>query len=304
MDEAVQGPVLVLGATGLQGGCAARALLARGRAVRALVRNAEVPAALALRQAGAELVVGTFNEPPSLLDACQGAQGLFSMQNAPFTDPNSERREASNVVAAARAAGVRHVVHTSVSGAGAFHRGMRGFEEGRWSRNYWDSKAFAEDAVRQAGFQHVTILRPAFMMENFLRPKSDFMFPDLANHQIVTAIWPQTRLVLVSGGDVGLAAAAAFSDPARFDGATIELAGDDCTMDEMARTLSAVSGQTIIAQSLPADQVIARGQFPGWVNTQEWFNEVGYPAKREDTSRFGLHTVDFATWSRDNAATL
>ena len=200
------------------------------------------------------------------------------MQNAPFTDPNSKRREVSNIVAAARAAGVRHLVRTSVSGAGAFHRGMTGFEEGRWSRNYRDSKAFAEDALRQAGFQHLNVLRPAFMMQNFLPPKSHFMFPDLANYQIVTAIWPQTRLAMVSGADVGQAAA--FSDPTRLDGTTIELAGDACTMDEVARALSSVSGHTIAALSLLADDVIARGQFPGWVNTQESFNEFGYPANQ------------------------
>jgi uncharacterized protein YbjT (DUF2867 family) len=44
------GPVLVIGATGLQGGAAALALLERGRAVRALVKK---PAAVLLRDPAA-----------------------------------------------------------------------------------------------------------------------------------------------------------------------------------------------------------------------------------------------------------
>ncbi|NUT43750.1 MAG: NmrA family NAD(P)-binding protein, partial [Thermoactinospora sp.] len=49
-------PVLVIGATGQQGGAAARQLLRRDRPVRAFVRDPEAPAARALREAGAALV--------------------------------------------------------------------------------------------------------------------------------------------------------------------------------------------------------------------------------------------------------
>lgn len=44
-----QGPVLVIGATGQQGGAAARHLLEHGRTVDALVRDLDSPAAKALQ---------------------------------------------------------------------------------------------------------------------------------------------------------------------------------------------------------------------------------------------------------------
>jgi uncharacterized protein YbjT (DUF2867 family) len=72
-----QGPVLVIGATGQQGGATARHLLERGRTVHALVRDADAPAAKALQEAGASLVAGDLDDPASLRVAMKGAQGVF-----------------------------------------------------------------------------------------------------------------------------------------------------------------------------------------------------------------------------------
>nr|MBA3924067.1 NmrA family NAD(P)-binding protein [Nostocaceae cyanobacterium] len=58
--------ILVTGATGNQGGAIARHLLQRGNfPVRALVRDENKPAAQALKQAGAELVTGDFDDHAS-----------------------------------------------------------------------------------------------------------------------------------------------------------------------------------------------------------------------------------------------
>jgi nucleoside-diphosphate-sugar epimerase len=59
--------ILVIGATGNQGGAIARHLLERGKfAVRALVLNENKPAAQALKQSGAELFKGDLNDRASL----------------------------------------------------------------------------------------------------------------------------------------------------------------------------------------------------------------------------------------------
>ena len=66
--------ILVTGATGNQGSTIARHLLQRGNfKLRALVRDPNKPAAQALEQAGAELVVGDLNDRASLDRALQGA---------------------------------------------------------------------------------------------------------------------------------------------------------------------------------------------------------------------------------------
>src|SRR5205085_8999701 len=138
-----------------------------GFAVRALVRDPGSANAQALAAIGASLAPGAFEDAAALAAAAAGADAVFSVQTPPTPgDPDAERKQGRAIVEAARGAGVRHLVHTSVSNTGDFHT-MPGWAEGRWGRNYWESKADVEDMVRAAGFPVHTILRPAFMMENF-----------------------------------------------------------------------------------------------------------------------------------------
>jgi uncharacterized protein YbjT (DUF2867 family) len=298
IDRSDVRPVLVLGATGAQGGAVARLLLAAGVPVRALVRDAAK--AKPLIDAGATLAIGDFDDDDGLLAACMGARAIFSMQNPPFPDAESERRHGRKIVTAASAAGVSQLIHTSVSGTGAYHRAVAGWDEGRWDRNYWESKADVEDAVRSAGFDFCTIVKPAFMMENFTRPKADFMFPDLLDDGLVTALKPDTQLKLVAADDIGRIVAAAVLDPARLNGAEIELGGDSLTMPEIAAALSAVTSRSIIATSLPAQEVIARGQFPSWVTSQEWQVVAGYPATPANSKAYGISPITFVEWASRN----
>jgi uncharacterized protein YbjT (DUF2867 family) len=62
-----RGPVLILGATGGQGGAVAAALLRAGRQVRALVRDPASARARQLSGAGARLVVGEFTDGDALV---------------------------------------------------------------------------------------------------------------------------------------------------------------------------------------------------------------------------------------------
>lgn len=292
--------ILVTGATGTQGGAAARRLLGEGHEVRALVRDPATPAARGIEAWGAVLVPGSFDDQGALLAAARGAQAVFSVQPAPQSDADSERREARALVAAARRAGADHFIHTSVSNTGSF-RSMAGWNEGRWARNYWESKADAEAVAADAGFAHLTILRPAFMMENFIEPKARGMFPDLANGEIVTAIEPDTRIALVAADDIAAAVSMAVGDPRSFAGEPLELAGDWLTLPEIARTMSRTGLAEVTARTQSPDALIGRGQFAGWVETQEWMNVVGYPARPEAMLRLGLTPTSFSAWAQRQA---
>ena len=105
--------ILVTGATGNQGGATARHLLAGGWHVRALVRDATTPAAAALAATGAELVRGDLDDRASIDAAVRGAHGLYSVQSA---NPN-EIAQGKTIADAAQAAGVQHLVYSSVGGA-------------------------------------------------------------------------------------------------------------------------------------------------------------------------------------------
>lgn len=289
--------VLVAGGTGRQGGAAARALLAAGTPVRALVRDPGSAKAAALSEAGAELVQGDLGVPESLAPAVAGVRGVFSVQTPDITDlgSDSERIHGRNLIEAAREAGVEQFVHTSVSSAGDFHRSMPGWAEGRWDRQYWESKADIDDWVRTAGFRHWTVLKPATFMDNLVGWSA--MFGDWSDGTIVTSLAADTRIALVAVDDIGAAAAAAFADPGRFHGHDVQLAGDVLTLTEMAAILSEVLGRRVEAPVLSAAEAVRRGMHPAMTSMMEWANEVGNPARPEDTSAFGLPTTDFRTWA-------
>src|SRR5512133_711119 len=111
--------IVVTGAAGKQGGAVARHLLSKGWKVRGLTRDLNKPAAQALRSAGAEMVRADNDDRVSLDRAMQGAYGAFSVQNfwIPGVGAEGEVRQGKNVADAAKAAGIRHFVYSSVGAA-------------------------------------------------------------------------------------------------------------------------------------------------------------------------------------------
>ncbi len=104
--------ILVIGATGNQGGAVARHLLQRGKfAVRALVRDENKPASQALNQAGAEPVEGDLNDRASLDQALAGVSGVFSVQGL-GEGLEVEILQGNTVADAAKAAGVKHFIYS------------------------------------------------------------------------------------------------------------------------------------------------------------------------------------------------
>jgi uncharacterized protein YbjT (DUF2867 family) len=294
--------VLVIGATGNQGGATARALLDRGVAVRALVRDTRSDKAQALKERGAELVIGDLDDAASLVAAAEGADGVFSIPYPDVTDlaGDAEVVRGRNVVEAARKAGVAQVVHSSVSGAGEFHRTQPGWAEGRWDQHYWESKAAIDEAVRTGGFERWTVLKPATFMENLTG--WSYLFGDWSSGTIITGFAADTRIPWIAVDDIGEAAAIAFTEPGRLDGMDVELAGEMLTMTETAAILSEVTGRTISAPVLTPLEAVERGMLPAMVNGVERINANGTPARPEDVRALGLPTTDFRTWARRTLA--
>jgi hypothetical protein len=110
--------IAVVGATGAQGGGLARAILNDREgdfAVRALTRKPDSAAALALRNAGAEVVAADLDDVDSLVRAFEGAYGAFCVTNfREHFSPERERQQAKNLAEAAGRAGVQHVVWSTL----------------------------------------------------------------------------------------------------------------------------------------------------------------------------------------------
>ena len=110
--------IAVVGATGAQGGGLVRAILADpsgGFAVRAMTRNADSDKGKALAAAGAEVVAADVDDDESLERAFAGAYGAFCVTNFwEHFSPEKELAQASNMAQAAKAAGVQHVIWSTL----------------------------------------------------------------------------------------------------------------------------------------------------------------------------------------------
>ncbi|MBF6150005.1 NmrA family NAD(P)-binding protein [Nocardia nova] len=252
--------VLVTGATGGQGGAVARTLLARGFAVRALVRDPTKPQAAALAALGAEIVVGDLGDLHVLRAGARGASGVFSVQPADMTDPRPEIevRQGKNVAAAAEAEGVDHLVYSSV----AAHRGS--------GVAHFEAKADVEAYIDALGVP-ATVLRPVFFMENWR-----YLIPAAIGGQRIGALplGPDTTLQMIALIDIGRIAADVFDQRPEYLGRKLDIAGDELTVRRIAEVFTDVDGIPTRFERPPIDAVRAEA---GDVATMfDWLDTYGY----------------------------
>ncbi|MFE1200518.1 NmrA/HSCARG family protein [Streptomyces sp. NPDC058762] len=255
--------VLVTGATGGQGGAVARALLAGGWSVRALVRDPDKPAAKALRVLGAEPVTGDLDEPDSLIAATRGVYGVYSVQAADLTnpDPDAEVGQGTNIADAAEAAGVAHFVYGSVAAVG-HGSGVRHF----------GTKERIEAHLDSLGLP-VTVLRPTFFMENW----HSMMPPAQDGERVASlALDADTPLQMIALGDLGRIAAEAFGAPEKYIGRKTEIAGDELTPRQIAAAFAASDGVPTRFERQPIDEV--RRFAPELAAMFDWLGATGYRA--------------------------
>ncbi len=292
-------PVLVTAATGRQGGATARALLALGSRVRVLVRNPEAPNAKALAAAGAEVAVGDLDDLRSLRAAAVGARAVFSMQapivTATGIDNSREVAQGKNLVEAALAEGVATFVHTATSGVGD-HRNVEGWAEGRWKSHeaYWENKLATCELVRHAGFKSWTLVLPSTFMDHAMLDPAGFV----DGVRLVTAIKPEVVLPWVAPEDVGYAAAAAINDPAKFNGVTLQLAGDLLTLPQVVELLSRRDGKRYSVQSGTVEEATAAGLHPVVAQGLTYMNYAPVLARPELARAYGLSPLRFEAWAR------
>jgi uncharacterized protein YbjT (DUF2867 family) len=291
-------PVLVTGATGNQGGAVARTLLDAGRQVRALVRDPSSEAALALAAAGAILVRGDLDDAASLAEAVDGAGAVFSLETADFAHlmEDHEVQRARNLVKASREAGIRQIVHSSVSGAGVDDPGA--FDEEQWGAfpaHYWRSKIEAERVVREAGFPVWTILRPAAFMENLKQPS--IWFAGFTSNRLTVVNDLDLARPWVAVQDIASATLAAVEDPPRFHEVVLELAGDILSIRRAIELLNTVRATPVELPDSP-EQAVEWGVMPELAKSQRRMDTYLAPARPDMAHALGVRTTTFAQWAQ------
>jgi uncharacterized protein YbjT (DUF2867 family) len=222
--------IVVIGATGRQGGQVARHLLRQGWHVRALTRKPESKKAAELRSLGAEVVRANLEERGSLEAAFDGAYGLYDLQIPVSGKIEVEIEQGRNAAEAAKKTGVQHVVYGS-AGLGGNRR--TGIEQ-------WDAKEEIAGIINSLGLP-LTRLRPLAFMELMTDPS---YYPGSSTWYI----WPKLSglnrpIGWISVRDVGAIAAKAFADPDRYIGRDLPLASDVKSLFECREIFKEVRGK-------------------------------------------------------------
>lgn len=265
--------IVVLGATGQQGGAVARHLLASGWGVRALVRDPHAITAQTLRQMGVEIVQGDLDDPASLEASMRDAYGVFSVQ--PHSD--DEARQGKSVADVARAVGVQHFVYTSIDNAEEKFR--RRVNVGKWE---------VEQHIRKLGLP-ATILRPGGFMDSFTNP-----LYGISGDTLAVPIKPEAAYPLIAVEDIGVFAALAFASPDDYLGKILELVGDTPTPPQIASAITRATGCHISYIHIPIEAV--RQQNAELARACEFINEGGIKVDIPTLRKLHPDLMDFETW--------
>ncbi|KAF2674149.1 NAD dependent epimerase/dehydratase [Microthyrium microscopicum] len=244
--------ILVTRATGTQGIAVLHHLQKNGFQIHALVRDASDDRALAIKKNfGANLFEGALDDPGIIRRAAAGCTGLF-LNLMPSLTPgfefDNELLEARNVLAEAKAAGIKHVIYSTSLSVGK-HEQLPGWDPKSTYARAILSKHAIEEEVRNGGFDTWTIIRPAYFMTNFLGFFGAWIFPELSKeHKFVASFKADTVLPLIDPHDIGAFTAAALSDPKKFGGQAIEIAGDTITATQVVDAISMAAGVPIKAK--------------------------------------------------------
>ncbi len=259
-------PTLITGATGFVGSAVARVLLARGHALRLLVRSTSDRRNI--RDLPAEVVVGDLTDPLSLTQAAAGCRAVFHVAaDYRIWVPDPSVMLHANVdgtvsmIRAAQDAGVERIVYcSSVAALGVTADGSAATEEtpvdlGTIVSTYKRSKYEAEQAALALGRQGapVVVVNPAAPVgPRDIKPTpTGRMVLDAAAGRMPAYV--DTGLNVVHVDDVAEGHALAFEKGKL--GEKYILGGENLTLRELLTLIAEVAGQRPPFMRLPVEAV-------------------------------------------------
>jgi uncharacterized protein YbjT (DUF2867 family) len=268
--------ILVVGATGAQGGSVARHLLRTGRyQVRALTRHPASNMAMALQRQGAEIITGDLADPAALRSALKNCDGVFGVTNY-WEHGEAEFAHGRNLVDAITGSTVQHIVLSTLPNT-------KLLSGGRLEVPHFDTKARIEEYARGAQLP-ATYVHVAFYYENFLN-----YFPPRRQHDGTYSFgFPQgsTPLAAVSVEDIGGVVAAIFTESFWYRDKVIGIVGDDLRCESYAEIMQRLLARPFAYNHVAHDAYAAMG-FPGAGDLANMFefNRLYVPNRRSDLNK-------------------
>lgn len=259
--------IAIVGATGAQGGGLARAIASdpQGRFhARALTRKPDSDRARELAGLGVEIVGADLDDVDSLRRAFRGAHGAFCVTNFwEHFSPEKELAQAANMAAAAKDAGVAHVVWSTLDDT----RRLVPLDDdrmptlmGKYKVPHYDAKGEADRFFVESGVP-TTFLLTSFYWDNLI---AFGMGPKAGPDGVLAISMPmgESKLPGIAVEDIGKCAFGIFTRGVELTGQTVGIAGEHLTGAEMAAALTRALGREVRYHDVPPEVYRALG-FPG-----------------------------------------
>ena len=254
-------------------------MLKNGWKVRAFTRGGNETAVKSLEGRGVEIASGDLNKIDTIENALDGVYGVFAVTSFFEDGPKFEIQRGKNMVNAAKEAGVKHFIFSSVSSA-----------DKKTGIPHFESKREIELEIENTGLPF-TIFRPVAFMFNYDRPDT---VSSLEKGILRSGGDPGKKQQLVSHEDLGAFVARAFEKPDSYLGKSIDLAGDELTMNEIAGVFGKVMCRDIRYEQTPLNEI--RKFSPEMAVMTEWMNKYGYDADIKALREIRPEMLNLETW--------
>lgn len=305
--------IAVVGATGAQGGSLVRAILSEpesGFTARAITRDVNSDKARELAKLGAEVVAADVDDKESLRKAFEGAYGAYCVTFYwEHFSPEKELAHAKNMADAAKAAGVKHVIWSTLEDTRKWvplSDDRMPTLMGKYKVPHFDAKGEA-DAYFTASDLPVTFLHTSFYWDNFIYFG---MGPQKGADGKLTITFPMAdkKLPGIAAEDIGKCAYGIFKGGNSYLRKTVGIAGGHPTGSQMAASLTKALGQDVSYNAVPVE-AYRTFDFPGAEDLGNMFQfkrdfEEYYCGERNlDVSRsLNPSLQSFDDWLENNKA--
>jgi uncharacterized protein YbjT (DUF2867 family) len=213
---------------------------------------------------GAEVVAADLDNPESIKKAFQGAYGAYCVTFFwNHFSPEKEKAHAMAMADAAKVAGVKHVIWSSLDDTRKYiplSDNRMPTLMGKYKVPHFDAKAEANHYFTDLGLP-VTILNTVFYWDNFIffgaGPQKG---PD--GKLAISMPMGDKRLPGIAAEDIGKCALGIFKAGSKYIGKTVGIAGEFLTVKQIADEFSRVLGQEVVYNDVPPDVYRSFG-FPG-----------------------------------------
>ena len=259
--------IAVFGATGAQGGGLARAILNDSNsefAVRAVTRDVNSEKAKELTAMGAEVIAADIDDMQSMKQALAGAYGAYFVTFfwAHFS-PEKENAEAKNMAAAAKEAGLKHVIWSTLEDVRKYvplDDDSMPTLHGKYKVPHFDGKGESDHYFTDAGVP-TTFMLASYYWDNLIYFG---MGPKRGADGKLSITFPMgdKKMAGISSDDIGKCAYGIFKKGEELIGKRVGIAGEQITCADMAKELSEALGEEVSYNEITPETYRSFG-FPG-----------------------------------------